>query len=111
MAHQTPSSKTVSTCAPRREQGTHLFHILGYSQHRAAGASECIESDKFPVGGHDWRLIFYPDGVAGYGHQVVAALYLVGKNIKLGAGLIGAETARPERRAILNSAQGGVESV
>lgn len=63
-----------------------MFHILGYSQHRAAGAPECIMSDKFPVGGHDWILSFYPNGTIGKGaHRfsgdcVVAALKLLRKN-------------------------------
>ncbi|RLN03334.1 TD and POZ domain-containing protein 2 [Panicum miliaceum] len=95
MTHQMPSSKTVSTCAPHREQGTHLFHILGYSQHRAAGASGCIMSDEFPVGGHDWILLFYPDGDGTLGKDasgsnrdcVVAALSLVHKNTKVQASL------------------------
>jgi len=92
MTHQMPTSKTVSTWAPQREQGTHLFHILGYSQHGAAGASEFkCWSDKFPVGGHDWRLLF--DGTArkdasgSNGDYVVAGLFLMGKNIKVRASL------------------------
>ena len=73
-----PSSKTVSTCAPQTELGTHLFHILGYSQHRAAEAF--IWSDKFTVLGHDWRLSFGPLGTAG--DIVVAGLHLMGINMK-----------------------------
>ncbi|KAL6659072.1 hypothetical protein ACP70R_003112 [Stipagrostis hirtigluma subsp. patula] len=57
-----PTSKTVSTCAPETAQGTHVFRILGYSRHRGMGVGEFISSGEFSVGGHEWVVVFYPDG-------------------------------------------------
>ncbi|CAL5011120.1 unnamed protein product [Urochloa decumbens] len=77
-------SKIASTCVSKREQRTHLFHIKGYSQHRAAGASEFIVSDTFSVGEHGWKLLFFPDGSEFCSDRdcVVAALLLMHKRTK-----------------------------
>ncbi|XP_062193132.1 BTB/POZ and MATH domain-containing protein 1-like [Phragmites australis] len=56
-----PTSKTVSTCTPDLEEGTHVFEILGYSKHRGMG-NKFIRSGTFSVAGHDWTILFYPDG-------------------------------------------------
>ncbi|KAM0924549.1 hypothetical protein ACQ4PT_004543 [Festuca glaucescens] len=58
------TSKMVSTCTPEVAQVTHVFDILGYSKHRGMGndASSHILSRVFTVGGHDWAILFYPDG-------------------------------------------------
>ncbi|CAM0876987.1 unnamed protein product [Alopecurus aequalis] len=58
------ASKTVSTCTPEVDQGTHVFDIRGYSKHRGMGhdLDSYIQSGIFSVGGHDWVILFYPDG-------------------------------------------------
>ncbi|CAL5007542.1 unnamed protein product [Urochloa decumbens] len=82
-----PNSKTVSTFSSQREQGTHLFHISGYSQLRRS-VSELILSDKFSVGGHDWGLLFEPDWYIekktnGFNSvNSVVGLFLLGRNTK-----------------------------
>lgn len=67
------NSKTVSTSRPETEQGTHVFHIVGYSQQRGIGTG--ISSGKFSVGGHRWLICFYPDLVKE--NSVAAGLVLV----------------------------------
>ncbi|KAL6659071.1 hypothetical protein ACP70R_003111 [Stipagrostis hirtigluma subsp. patula] len=57
-----PTPKTVWTCSPDTEQGTHVFDILGYSKHRGMGVGKLIRSAKFSIGGHQWMIVFYPDG-------------------------------------------------
>ena len=36
--------------------------ISGYSLLKGIGDGEPIASDRFTVGGHEWVLLFYPDG-------------------------------------------------
>ncbi|XP_066378724.1 BTB/POZ and MATH domain-containing protein 2-like [Miscanthus floridulus] len=56
-------SKTVSTSAAETELGTHVFHVVGYSQQRAIGAhkDKSIVSGHFSVGGHDWIMLLMAD--------------------------------------------------
>ncbi|WVZ94508.1 hypothetical protein U9M48_040391, partial [Paspalum notatum var. saurae] len=85
-AHKMPISKTVSTCTPEMEQGTHVFHILGYSHHRARATSKAIRSGKFSVGAHNWVIGFYPNGDNRFEKDcVIAFLLLVDKNTKVQA--------------------------
>eukprot|EP00982_Pelagococcus_subviridis_P003259 24675-Pelagococcus_subviridis.AAC.1 len=46
----------------RRE---HEHVISGYSLLKGIGDGEPIASDRFTVGGHEWVLLFYPDGKKG----------------------------------------------
>ncbi|CAL4997517.1 unnamed protein product [Urochloa decumbens] len=77
-------SKIASTCVSKKEQCTHLFRILGYSQHRATGASKFILSDTFSFGEHDWQLFFCPDGIPfrPNGDCIAVALWLLDKSTK-----------------------------
>ncbi|TVU42628.1 hypothetical protein EJB05_09047, partial [Eragrostis curvula] len=59
----TSNTKTVSTCAPETEQGTHVFNIVGYSRHRGIGINKFIRSAQFSIGDSQWFGVFYPDGV------------------------------------------------
>ncbi|XP_073354919.1 BTB/POZ and MATH domain-containing protein 1-like [Aegilops tauschii subsp. strangulata] len=83
------TSKTVSVCTPLEEdQGTHVFDILGYSKHKGMGhdLDSCIRSGIFSVGGHDWAILFYPDGFNGYGLDYISVyLILLSNNFKLRA--------------------------
>lgn len=54
MAH----SKTVTVTIT----GEHEHTISGYSLLKGIGDGEPIASDRFTVGGHEWVLLFYPDG-------------------------------------------------
>ena len=49
------------TSAPFRA-GEHEHVISGYSLLKGIGDGEPIASDRFTVGGHEWVLLFYPDG-------------------------------------------------
>ena len=42
--------------------GEHEHVISGYSLLKGIGDGEPIASDRFSVGGHEWVLLFYPDG-------------------------------------------------
>ncbi|KAF7038049.1 hypothetical protein CFC21_048279 [Triticum aestivum] len=58
-----PRTMSASACAPETAQGTHLFKIDGYSLCRGLGVGKSIQSATFRVGGHDWCVYFYPDGL------------------------------------------------
>jgi speckle-type POZ protein len=53
---------SASTCRAESEQGEHLFKISDHSLHRGMGVGRYIHSSCFAVGGHNWRLRYYPDG-------------------------------------------------
>lgn len=42
--------------------GEHEHTIVGYSLIKGIGDGEPIASERFTVGGHEWVLLFYPDG-------------------------------------------------
>jgi len=52
------SSRTTTTTVI----GRHEHVISGYSLLKGIGDGEPIASDRFMVGGHEWVLLFYPDG-------------------------------------------------
>jgi speckle-type POZ protein len=57
------ASKFVS----RQATGSHVFQIDTYAQaRRTIAMGEKIRSEKFSVGGHDWRVECYPNGFPGY---------------------------------------------
>ncbi|KAI3941969.1 hypothetical protein MKW92_028786 [Papaver armeniacum] len=43
-------------------KGSHDFKIKGFSLAKGMGVGKSMISSKFTVGGHDWVLVFYPDG-------------------------------------------------
>ncbi|KAK4477992.1 hypothetical protein RD792_017257 [Penstemon davidsonii] len=49
-------SKTVTI------KGSHTLEIRGFSLTKGMGVGKCISSDTFLVGGHLWKVEFYPDG-------------------------------------------------
>ena len=53
---------TRATHFPTRTAGEHEHVISGYSLLKGIGDGEPIASDRFTVGGHEWVLLFYPDG-------------------------------------------------
>ncbi|CAL5011201.1 unnamed protein product [Urochloa decumbens] len=59
-----PRTKTASRCTPQTARGTHTFEIEGYSLHKGLGAGKFIRSAVFAVGGYDWCIRYYPDGVS-----------------------------------------------
>ena len=71
------------SCWPDRlrvHAGEHEHTIIGYSLVKGIGDGEPIASERFTVGGHEWVLLFYPDGKrsssseAGLGGGVGAAI-------------------------------------
>ncbi|CAL5003269.1 unnamed protein product [Urochloa decumbens] len=63
-AKGTQANQTASRCTTEAENGTHTFDIVGYSFKRGIGIGNFFQSETFTVGGHDWAIRFYPDGVS-----------------------------------------------
>ncbi|CAD7696911.1 unnamed protein product [Ostreobium quekettii] len=57
-AHLKTTSRTVTDTI----YGEHTHTIVGYSLIKGIGDGEPIASERFTVGGHEWVLLFYPDG-------------------------------------------------
>ncbi|KAL6659242.1 hypothetical protein ACP70R_003282 [Stipagrostis hirtigluma subsp. patula] len=70
------ATRTVSRCASQTARGTHAFEIAGYSQHKGIGAGKFIRSATFDVGGYDWCIRYYPDGVIGEDCKEYIAVFL-----------------------------------
>ncbi|KAL5221280.1 hypothetical protein ABZP36_025993 [Zizania latifolia] len=69
------SKKTVSWHTTKSEQGTHSFEIVGYSLTKSISVGKFILSGTFAVGGYDWAIRFYPNGVD-EGHTQYVSVYL-----------------------------------
>ncbi|KAM0930553.1 hypothetical protein ACQ4PT_000871 [Festuca glaucescens] len=41
--------------------GEHLFKVVGHS--KLTDSNSCLTSQTFRVGGHDWAILYYPNGV------------------------------------------------
>ncbi|KAJ9531378.1 hypothetical protein QJQ45_006821 [Haematococcus lacustris] len=57
-----PSVKSNSKTVTDTLVGEHQHQIVGYSLVKGIGDGEPIASERFTVGGHEWVLLFYPDG-------------------------------------------------
>ncbi|KAK4491279.1 hypothetical protein RD792_002015, partial [Penstemon davidsonii] len=54
------STRSISKTAPVK--GSHTLEIHGFSFTKGMGVGNSISSDTFLVGGHLWKIQFYPDG-------------------------------------------------
>lgn len=61
-ASRSSANKTTSRTVTDTVVGEHTHTIVGYSLIKGIGDGEPIASERFTVGGHEWVLLFYPDG-------------------------------------------------
>ena len=57
-----PSLSASAIVAPA-VSGSHVLSIEGYSLTKGLGNGKYIASEAFAVGGHRWRLLYYPDSL------------------------------------------------
>ncbi|KAL6662104.1 hypothetical protein ACP70R_001488 [Stipagrostis hirtigluma subsp. patula] len=62
-ASQSQRERTESTCAIETARGTHVFKIESYTLQKGIGQGKFILSANFAVGGYDWCILYYPEGV------------------------------------------------
>ncbi|KAL6659221.1 hypothetical protein ACP70R_003261 [Stipagrostis hirtigluma subsp. patula] len=78
-----PRTRTSSTCTAETARGTHVFKIAGYSLHRGLGVGKYIWSAPFAVGGHQWRICYYPGGAKEETKDCAAVfLHLISTGVK-----------------------------
>jgi speckle-type POZ protein len=56
-----PSLTASAIVAPDVKCGSHILRIDGYSRTKGIGNGKFIASEAFVVGGHRWRLLYYPN--------------------------------------------------
>ena len=81
-------------CVTGSVTATHNFEVSNFSQLYGMGVGKFVSSSTFSVGGCDWRIDFYPDGIeTDNGAYVSAFLYFVsgtaGVPVKFSLSLLG----------------------
>ncbi|KAL6662106.1 hypothetical protein ACP70R_001490 [Stipagrostis hirtigluma subsp. patula] len=75
-ASQRPTDRTASTFTTETARATHVFRITGYSLQKGLGRNIFIRSANFAVGGYDWCIRYYPDGIDEPGTKDFVSVYL-----------------------------------
>ncbi|CAL5007577.1 unnamed protein product [Urochloa decumbens] len=71
------------------DSGTHTFEITGYSHKKGIGVGSFMRLPTFTLGGFDWSVRFYPDGVKEAAKDyVVALLELMSSNTEAQASYV-----------------------
>ncbi|RCV28632.1 LOW QUALITY PROTEIN: hypothetical protein SETIT_5G418900v2 [Setaria italica] len=60
MAVAFASEEMASTCHVEASSGSHVFKVAGYSLTQGMGVAASVNA--FTAAGHDWAVVFYPDG-------------------------------------------------
>ncbi|XBI57080.1 hypothetical protein VPH35_038557 [Triticum aestivum] len=84
-ASQRPTERRASRCTPVTARATLVFEIARYSLHKGMGIGKFIWSTTVSVGGHQWCILYYPDGdthIESQGH-VSVYLELLSKGAKV----------------------------
>ncbi|CAL5070109.1 unnamed protein product [Urochloa decumbens] len=56
-------SETSSRCVTESVTATHNFEVTGFSLLDGMGVGKCVSSSTFSVGGYDWNINVYPEGI------------------------------------------------
>ncbi|CAL4997577.1 unnamed protein product [Urochloa decumbens] len=76
----------MSTCTAPRVCGQHTFTIKDYTFNKGLGVGQFIRSKIFSVGGFEWSIRYYPDGINSKSQQYISlSLELMSKNSKVRA--------------------------
>lgn len=68
-----PSSSRPVTMTVR---GSHNFLIQGYSLAKGMGVGRHISSETFAVGGYQWAIYFYPDGMSADDNSLYVSVFI-----------------------------------
>ncbi|CAL5007377.1 unnamed protein product [Urochloa decumbens] len=77
-----PGRRTASMCAvAEAARVTHSFKVVGNGIHSGFGLGKFVRSTTFTAGGHQWSIMYYPDGhVEDCKDYVSVFLHLMSKN-------------------------------
>jgi speckle-type POZ protein len=67
---------SASTIVAASTSGYHILGVEGYSRTKAIPTGEALESSQFAVGGHRWRICYYPNGEANSADYISVYLLL-----------------------------------
>ncbi|KAL6659235.1 hypothetical protein ACP70R_003275 [Stipagrostis hirtigluma subsp. patula] len=82
-APQAPITTTASRFTPETARGRHVFEIAGHGLLKGLGSGNFIRSGTFTVGGHDWCIAYYPNGLGDWIEDYVGVfLRLVSESTK-----------------------------
>ncbi|XP_051211902.2 BTB/POZ and MATH domain-containing protein 2-like [Lolium perenne] len=70
---------TSSTIVAEAESGSYVLTVQGYSNTVGLGVWQGIPSGIFSVGGHTWKIIYYPDGHDSFSDDCIS-IYLLLQN-------------------------------
>lgn len=62
-SHAPAIERMASRCTPTTARATLAFEIAGYSLHKGMGTGKYINSTPVAVGGCEWCISYYPDGI------------------------------------------------
>ncbi|KAL6843184.1 hypothetical protein ACP4OV_026897 [Aristida adscensionis] len=78
--------RTASMCTVAAQTVTHTFEVDGYNEKKGMGVGYFIRSATFTVGGIDWAIRFYPNGMEeSYKEFVVIYLELMSNDTEVRA--------------------------
>lgn len=79
-------TSTMSTCTAPRVRGRHTFAIKDYTFNKGLGVGQFIRSTTFSVGGFEWSIRYYPDGINHKSKQYISlSLELMSTNAQVRA--------------------------
>ncbi|KAJ3688432.1 hypothetical protein LUZ61_017596 [Rhynchospora tenuis] len=79
MAHSSAVDNITSSTATAEEvTGSHLFKIEKFSVQKLHAKGRFLQSATFNVGGHDWSLMYYPNGNERSKKNGYASMYIAG---------------------------------
>uniref|UniRef100_A0ACD5UCT1 Uncharacterized protein n=1 Tax=Avena sativa TaxID=4498 RepID=A0ACD5UCT1_AVESA len=79
---QRPTKRMESRCTPSTERATLAFEITRYSLHKGMGVDKFIQSTPVSVGGYEWCIRYYPDGLKEAKDYISVFVELLGKGPK-----------------------------
>jgi hypothetical protein len=68
---------TSSTIVAKVVSGSHVLTVQGYSDTVGLGVCRGISSGIFSVGGHTWKIVYYPDGTDSFSEDCISVFLLL----------------------------------
>ncbi|WVZ49027.1 hypothetical protein U9M48_000409 [Paspalum notatum var. saurae] len=77
-------SRSASAILALTESGQHLLKIDGYSHTKDVPTGSDIKSQPFRVGGHNWRIMYYPNGLNSNWSDYISIFLQLDNNVPQG---------------------------
>lgn len=80
-----PRSDSTSTIVAGTAAGSHLLKIDGYSLTKGTPNGSFLISSQFTVGGHCWRIRYYPNGFSASSADFISLFLVLDEKVKVQA--------------------------